>query len=70
MNKGRFFLIGFLVYFAFLFALGLLVVRCARADVYSPNGFWPTGILDPACPGQYAYRIEPGHAFMFCWGHR
>ena len=32
MSKGRFFLIGFLVYFAFLVALGLLVVRCAHAD--------------------------------------
>jgi hypothetical protein len=38
--------------------------------LFSPNGYWPTGILDPACPGQYAYRIEPGHAFMFCWGAR
>lgn len=38
--------------------------------LFSPNGYWPTGILDPACPGQYAYRIEPGHAFMFCWGQR
>lgn len=37
--------------------------------LFSPNGFWPTGILDPVCPHQYVYRLGSGE-FMFCWGSR
>lgn len=38
--------------------------------LFSPNGFWPTGIFNPHCPGQYEYVLEPGHVWLGCWGQR
>lgn len=53
-----------------LIVLALLAPGVRAEPLYSPNGYWPTGILDPHCPHQYEYVLEPGHVWLGCWGLR